>query len=85
MIIAAAIKIIKDDKECILMAKRHCNCYEQLFVLDAKRPYKDIQGFMTNDFVFLNRTEAKKYAKKYNQIINEEFNRSNELYSEDLW
>jgi hypothetical protein len=85
MIIAAAVKILKNDEECILMAKRHGKCFEQLHALDVKRPWTSIQGFMTNDFRFLDRVEAKVYAREHNQIINEEFADSNELYSEDLW
>ena len=87
MLIAAAMKIIKDGESCIFMGKRHGNCIEQLAFCKIQRPWKDIQGFMTNDFRFLDRVEAKKYAIECGQLIagTEEFPTATELYSEDLW
>lgn len=88
MIIAAAIKVIKDNEECIFMGKRHGNCIEQFAFCNFRMPlFESVQGFMTDDFRFLDRVEAKKYAIECGQLIagSEEFPTSTELYSEDLW
>ena len=88
MIVAAAIKVFKDNDECVFMGKRHGNCIEQFAFCNFRPPlHKSIQGFMTHDFKFLDRIEAKKYAIECKQLIagTEEFPDSTELYSEDLW
>jgi len=88
MIIAAAIKVIKDNEECIFMGKRHGNCIEQFAFCNFRMPlFESVQGFVTDDFRFLDRVEAKKYAIECGQLIagSEEFPTSTELYSEDLW
>lgn len=48
------------------------------------------QGFLTDRYRFVNRTEAMKVAKAAGQFIERDeddpqFNSTNELYSEDLW
>lgn len=88
MLISAAIKVFKDGDECVFMGKRHGNCIEQFAICNFRSPlHKTIQGFVTQDFQFLDRIEAKKHAIECGQLIagTEEFPESNELYSEDLW
>ena len=58
MIIAAAIKIIKDEKEMVFMGKRHHNCLEVMWNAGIRRPFEETQGFVNNKFEFLDRFEA---------------------------
>lgn len=85
MIIASAVQFYKND---ILIAtitgKRHCNCFEEAYNQGIRRPWKDIQGFITDKQVFLNRYEAMEYAVEHKQVERNKCEYA-ELYSEDLW
>lgn len=86
MIIASAIKFyLKDNIYPIVMTgMEHCDIYEQMYNLGINYEGEtDIQGFWTDDQQFLNRIDAKIYALKIGQLI-EDTGRA-ELYSEDLW
>lgn len=82
-IIAAAIKVTKDEKEFVIAGKRHCNCFETMFLAGVKRPFQEVQGFMTNTFEFVDRKEGWKIAAESGQIKDAEYPRT--LFSEDLW
>jgi hypothetical protein len=82
MIISAAIKVIKDSKEFIVMGKRHNNCLEVMWDCGLRRPYEKVEGFMTDKFDFLDRRTAKQYAIVCGQVKETEHG---ELFSEDLW
>ncbi len=66
---------------------RHHDCiYYAHFTLGITLPTNNKlseQGFYLADGTFLNRVDALKYAKKNNQLINQQAH--TQLYSEDLW
>jgi hypothetical protein len=89
MIIAAAIKIA--DVVCFIpKPARHHNVLHSLsksFKGRTDRGYtEEVQGFVTDTGLFLNREDAHQYASQRGQI-----NRKNDgydgskLFSEDLW
>lgn len=83
MIICSAVKIEKDGREIIFMGKRHCNCFETAWDAGLRRPWKEIaQGFITDEFEFMNRYAAKVHAVSCGQVT---YTQYSELYSEDLW
>lgn len=82
MIIAAAIRVCKNDEYFVVMGMRHHNCLEIMYLAGLRRPYTEEQGFMTEKFEFMNRYEAKEYAVSCGQIKETS---SARLYSEDLW
>ena len=84
MIICSAVKFTKDDKEFIIMGRRHHNCFETAYDAGVRRPWADVQGFVTDKFEFLDRYEAAKHAFINFQIKDEDMP-TRELYSEDLW
>lgn len=68
----------------IITGLRHADILEKMFKYKIKyNKDKSIQGFITDENQFLDRYEAKKEAKKYNQIIEE--TKLAELFSEDIW
>lgn len=85
MIISSAIKFYEAGSEypTIMTGHRHpdilMDMYKKGIVYDK---ITQVQGFMTDDFRFLDRVQAKKYAIECGQIKESEFS---ELYSEDLW
>ena len=83
-IISSAIKVNKDNKEFIIMGKRHWICYQTMLDAGIKRPFKDSQGFMTSEFEFVDRREAKAIAVAANQILSGE-GKYAELFSEDIF
>ena len=66
----------------IICGKRHCDCYETMykhkFIHDRN---SEIQGFLTNDFKFVDRYEAARIAYDAKQISQPIIM----LYSEDIW
>lgn len=84
MIISSAIRVTKDDKTFVIMGRRHCSCYKTMYDAGIKRPFKDEQGFVTDEFEFVNRLEAKKIAEECNQILEGE-GQYKELFSEDIF
>lgn len=53
---------------------------------DTENPFSfDVQGFLDNEGIFVNRREALDIALKANQIIDINNIRANRLFSEDLW
>lgn len=85
MITASAIKIIHEGAFLIVTGKRHCNCFEKIYHLGIRRPFEEEQGFMTDDFRFMDRHEAYKYADERGQIKEGTDVHPGTLYSEDLW
>lgn len=85
MIIASAIKFYSKNSEypIIMTGHRHPNIFNKMAEMGIQYN-KDtcVQGFMTDDFHFLNRYEAKKYAIECGQIMETKYD---ELFSEDLW
>ena len=89
MIVTSAVIMVcenKDKKKSLQLycAKRHPFCYEKA-AEDNFRVITSTDGFLTDEFVFLDRKQAKSYAIKHNQTLFTEFSNSAELYSEDLW
>ena len=84
MIIASAIKVNKDDAEFVIMGRRHCSCFEIMFLAGVKRPFKEEQGFVTDDFRFVNRKEALEIAISCGQILEGE-ELHNVLFSENIF
>jgi hypothetical protein len=63
---------------------RHCCVYNnnhEIHQRIVKEKIRDIQGFITDKGVFLDRKEAGEYAFKYGQIKEP----NDFLFSEDLW
>jgi hypothetical protein len=53
---------------------------------DTENPFCfDVQGFLDNEGIFVDRREALDIALKANQIIDINNIRANRLFSEDLW
>lgn len=85
-IIASAIKFYmeNDSYPTIMTAKRHCDIYEKMYNLGIKYDKKtQVQGFITDTNLFLDRYNAFQFAKENGQIVSEDD--YCELFSEDLW
>jgi hypothetical protein len=89
MIIAAAIKIA--DVICFIPAPaRHHHVLHSLaksFKGRTDRGYtEEVQGFVTDTGLFLNREDAHQYASQQEQMIRKPGGYDGpELFSEDLW
>lgn len=88
MIIASAIKFyIREDSEypIIWTGHRHSDIFEDMCYhgIQYMKP-NSIQGFITDDNRFLDRTEAREYAINIGQLHPDDIP-FNALYSEDLW
>lgn len=87
-IIAAAINFYPVDSEYpqIACGKRHGDAFEIMYnhgiAYDKKTA---VQGFLTDDFRFVDRYEAKKIAVEANQLITPIEETYAALYSEDVW
>ena len=64
--------------------KRHCHLIRFAINSGENPPIHGEQGFLTENYCFLNRQEAMIYAKKIGQIKKGKFNETR-LFSEDLW
>lgn len=92
-LVAAAIKFYPKDSEYpqIVCGKRHCDCFEWMF--NHKVEYDKIthiQGFLTDEDVFVDRYEAFQIARAADQLLpeaREEYvNKAiTQLFSEDVW
>lgn len=96
MIIASAIQFYyKSDREHqfpqIWTAFRHADIFENMFKMRVDYDKESaIQGFITDDSIFLDRYQAAEYAIEHKQVIPEQIwspyeCNSKILYSEDLW
>ena len=89
MITSAAVKAVVNGRENVFPVHRHCDFYWWMKMLGLKYDTSSsIQGFIDWDGKeerFVNRIEALRLARQYNQIINEDEIYSGELYSEALW
>ena len=91
MIIASAIRFFFDDdahKEfpVIMTGKRHADIFEKMLQMGIKyQKESQIQGFITDNFRFLDRFDGLKEAKTCNQIFSKESICGNQLFSEDIW
>ena len=87
MIIASAVLVKKDNEEFIIMGKRHSDCFEVMQKAGVQKPFDAIQGFVKQDFMFVNREDAKKHALECKQINLDKLDHPNlaSLFSEDLW
>lgn len=68
----------------IMIDKRHVDIFKAMF--DQHITYNKetmVQGFMTDDFRFLDRYDAKIEARKCGQLIKDTEDRA--LYSDDIW
>ena len=84
MIVSSAIKVIQDGKAPILVeGLRHCNCFDKIHDMGINRPFEEIQGFLTDNGVFMDRETAFMYAMIAKQIVYPI--KFGTLYSEDLW
>ena len=102
-IVASAIKFYPKDSEypVVVCGKRHCNCIEWMWKHQADYDKKTmVQGFVTEDHVFLDRYEAAEHAWANKQMLPESdtfqkmkrdtltyggIAHSFPLFSEDLW
>lgn len=92
-LVAAAIKFYPKDSEYpqIVCAKRHCDCLEWMF--NHRVEYNKIthvQGFLTDEDVFVDRYEAFQIARAADQLLpeaKEEYvnKTTTQLFSEDVW
>ena len=85
MIKEAAIMRVSDSK--VWIGKRHCNIIHDIVLELNIHPIglpEFIQGFITHEFVFVDRQEAWKIAVEYDQLINKSCNRGY-LMSEDIY
>lgn len=78
MIVAVAMK----TKEGKIYVSRHS--HSELLVMFPNEFKTAEQGFLTSDCKFVDREEALKIAKKYNQIV-VKHGLDTELYSEDIF
>ena len=92
MIICAAIKIINEElEEIIVCGHRHSNCLKIISQLGAHwSGRKQIQGFINHKGEFLDRKEALFHALECGQLSEthryyQEDHNIDELYSEDLY
>lgn len=71
------------SKGFVVLGMRHCNCFITVQILRGKmdRSVKIIQGFMTSNNKFVDRTEAAKIAYRSSQTKE----LKNTLFSEDLY
>jgi len=84
MIIFSAIKSLDDDS--IHLGHRHHNILTNMTNQNYNKPIKGIQGFITEEMVFLNRKDALQHAIECNQIKPEDVEMYNiGLDSSDLW
>ena len=86
-IVSAAVKIWEEQqqKEIVIPCHRHCDAYYILkeFGYGSNKGYKTLeQGFLDNEWNFVNRLEAREIAFAANQIDDSVQGR---LFSEDLW
>jgi hypothetical protein len=74
----------------VISGYRHCCCLENIKLIYKEqsefKKFENVQGFLTNHFNFVNRTEAFQIAKNSKQIIsNLIFEDFASLTSEDLY
>lgn len=85
MISRAAVQIEdkRQNKIIIIPCHRHCDAFRILKEFGYKREEYDIieQGFLTENDLFLSRTQAKRHARACGQ----DKSIGTELFSEDLW
>lgn len=79
MIIFAAILL--DEHGMVLSGKRHDEMRAKYYK-EYKETIGGEDGFMTDEFKFLNRTEALKHAIGCGQIPKSD---AKQLFSEDIW
>ena len=79
MIVPGANNIIFSKKN-----SRHCYLFPLAKEYGLKRPYREIQGFLTENGCFLDREEGAEYVLKIGQISKLKYN-NDRLFSEDLW
>ena len=87
-------KILKPDNYdkymVIFTGPRHSDIFQYMYELNIVYEYKSsTQGFMTNEYRFVDRQEAFKIALAAGQIKTEikenDIKNGRQLYSEDLW
>lgn len=81
------VAIRSHDKQTIQLPKpnRHHNVIKYMVdVLKHPIPIKGLQGFVTEEGVFLNRIEARLVATRHGQLLDRASN-GYELFSEDVW
>jgi hypothetical protein len=85
MITNVAIRSIQDGKIYSLpKPNRHYNVISMMVSMGLSTPIKGEQGFLTEDGVFLTRSQAAIEAIESGQIIKLKWTKR-ELFSEDLW
>ena len=75
-------------KGVIYTGKSHCTIGLQMIgcgVCNRPYPSGDAQGFVTDDGIFVNRTDALKIAIKSGQVEQGKTVNKHYLFSEDLW
>lgn len=76
---------VGSNNPILITGKRHSDCYNTAHKLGIDHDKNlDIQGFLTDNYIFLDRYEAKHEARKCRQLIHDDEG-SRELFSEDIW
>lgn len=73
--------ILKD--KIVYVGKRHSDCFNSMYECGVDK-VDAIQGFVTDEGVFLDRWQAARHALRCGQIQELKFHK-NELFSEDLY
>lgn len=74
------------DTGFVVCGRRHHDCYYSIFVVNDNRKllgYKETQGFLTANNMFLNREEAYELALQTGQL--KTTHKTGTLFSEDLY
>lgn len=83
MIKAAAIKATDGTIHSVPRPGKHHNVIAEMVAIGIS-PKKGVQGFLTDQDVFVDRKEACVIAKAHGQII-KKHGSADTLYSEDMW
>lgn len=88
MIVSAAVKLYFDDNYCdsvVIPVHRHKDAGDILSALQVES-FDSLDGFLTDEDRFLNRTEAAVHAYECGQLVDDaESEHIYVLMSEDLW
>ena len=90
MIVRAAVQLhlYTDGRDILLPVHRHCDAFRIMKEMGFKpgEYRRDMEGFLTEKEVFLDRCEAADHAYECGQLIETaEEPRIETLFSEDLW
>lgn len=85
MITYSALIVRPADEPIIITGRSHADCLAIAYKYWPNRERsKDTQGFLTDDYHFLDRRDAKFHARHYGQILPGRDSEDVNLYSEDI-